>query len=295
MEAHITAPMLQAPDGDSEFKPVSTPYVALVASGGHTALYDVAAVGEYTVLGHTVDDAAGEAFDKVAKLLGLPYPGGVSIQNTGKGGDPDRWAFPRAMMRKDTLNFSFSGLKTAVRNHVEESTDCLLEENLADLCASVQEAIVDALVSKSLLALKKQKRTTMVLSGGVAANLRLREKNDRSMPSPGIECVRTPMPYCTDNAAMVAGLALQLLQRRGVWDSRVFDGRLREHPNRKSSFTSHWRKAVSKNFRPEPIRAKKSLRQHFLQDQTVLRAISKQCAENAPPEFILEIGPGTGI
>ena len=212
VEAHITAPMLQAPDGDSEFKPVSTPYVALVASGGHTALYDVAAVGEYTVLGHTVDDAAGEAFDKVAKLLGLPYPGGVSIQNTGKGGDPDRWAFPRAMMRKDTLNFSFSGLKTAVRNHVEENTDCLLEENLADLCASVQEAIVDALVSKSLLALKKQKRTTMVLSGGVAANLRLREKMTEACRRRGIECVRTPMPYCTDNAAMVAGLALQLLQ-----------------------------------------------------------------------------------
>ncbi len=220
VEAHITAPMLQAPEGQTDFTPVTPPYVALVASGGHTALYDVASVGEYTVLGHTVDDAAGEAFDKVAKLLKLPYPGGVSIQNTGQGGNPERWAFPRAMMRKDTLNFSFSGLKTAVRNHVEEFPDSTSLENLKDLCASVQEAIVDALVAKSLLALKRQGRKTMVLSGGVAANLRLREKMNAACEKRGIECIRTPMPYCTDNAAMVAGLALQLIK----------NGKERMHP-----------------------------------------------------------------
>ena len=103
VEAHITAPMLQPPASHPDFVPVSSPYVALVASGGHTALYDVADIGQYEILGHTVDDAAGEAFDKVAKLLGLPYPGGVSIQNTGGGGNPDRWSFPRAMMKKGNL------------------------------------------------------------------------------------------------------------------------------------------------------------------------------------------------
>ena len=213
VEAHITAPMLEPPPSHADFVPVEAPYVALVASGGHTALYDVASIGSYTILGHTVDDAAGEAFDKVAKLLGLPYPGGVSIQNTGKGGNPKRWEFPRAMMKKGNLNFSFSGLKTAVRNHVETEPESKDENNIGDLCASVQEAIVDALVIKTIAACREVERDVVVLAGGVAANVRLREKMHEACEAQGMRCVRTPMPYCTDNAAMIAGLGLQLLNR----------------------------------------------------------------------------------
>lgn len=212
VEAHITAPMLQGPESHPDHVPVEAPYVALVASGGHTALYDVAKVGSYTVLGHTVDDAAGEAFDKVAKLIGLAYPGGVSIQHMSQGGNPDRWKFPRAMMKPGVINFSFSGLKTAVRNHVEKSPESLLPENLPDLCASVQEAIVDALVAKTMRAILATQRDCVVLAGGVAANLRLREKMTDACQKEKITCVRTPMPYCTDNAAMIAGLGVKLLQ-----------------------------------------------------------------------------------
>ena len=213
VEAHITAPMLKAPQSHPDFVPVETPYMALVASGGHTALYDVEEIGTYRVIGHTVDDAAGEAFDKVAKLLGLPYPGGVAIQNTGEGGNASRWNFPRAMMKKGNFNFSFSGLKTSVRNHLEENGRPESPEDLTDLCASVQEAIVDALVAKTLKAAIETGRKTIVLAGGVAANKRLREKMTNVCIGKGFTCVRTPMPYCTDNAAMIAGLGVQLLNR----------------------------------------------------------------------------------
>jgi N6-L-threonylcarbamoyladenine synthase len=213
VEAHITAAMLQPPKPTDDFSPVKPPYIAIVASGGHTALYDVAEVGSYKVLGHTVDDAAGEAFDKVAKLVGLPYPGGVAIQNTGENGNPERWDFPRAMMKKGNLNFSFSGLKTAVRNHVESHPNSTSPEELPDLCASVQEAIVDALVKKTMWAVDQTGRKTVVLAGGVAANKRLREKATAACVSRGIQCIRTPMPYCTDNAAMIGGLGLLLYER----------------------------------------------------------------------------------
>jgi len=214
VEAHITAAMLTPPAGSEQTESVEPPYVAMVASGGHTALYRVDDVGSYHVLGHTVDDAAGEAFDKSAKMMGLPYPGGVAIQNTGENGNPDAISFPRAMMKPGNLDFSFSGLKTAVRNHLQsEGVDNVDDPRIPDIAASVQEAIVDVLVEKSIRAIRSTSYSTLVLAGGVAANKRLREKAAERCAKERYDLVRTPMPYCTDNAAMVAGLGALLLRK----------------------------------------------------------------------------------
>ena len=213
IEAHITAALLAPPDGTQGSEP-ELPYVALAVSGGHTTLYLVRSVGEYEVLGHTLDDAAGEAFDKVAKMVGLPYPGGVAIDRAAEHGDPRAVELPRALMGRESLDFSFSGLKTAVRNFLAGRTSASLTEGeLADLAASVQEAIVDVLVKKALRATRATGVKQLVLAGGVAANRRLRAAMTEACGPRGVALCLTPLELCTDNAAMVAGLGARLLAR----------------------------------------------------------------------------------
>lgn len=184
------------------------PSVGLVVSGGHTMLVDVEAYGSYTILGQTCDDAAGEAFDKVGKLLGLPYPGGPAIDRLAKGGDPKRFDFPRSMMEKRNLQFSFSGLKTSVRYMLPK----LEEPPLPDLCASFQEAVVDVLVSKTLKAARFRKRSTLAISGGVSCNSRLRERFREAAAKYRFELLIAEPALCTDNAAMIAWVAFLSLQ-----------------------------------------------------------------------------------
>ncbi|MEM8548700.1 MAG: tRNA (adenosine(37)-N6)-threonylcarbamoyltransferase complex transferase subunit TsaD, partial [Pseudomonadota bacterium] len=205
MEAHLLAPMLEA-------EPPALPFVALLVSGGHSMLVDVAGLGEYTLLGTTLDDAAGEAFDKTAKLLGLPYPGGPALAALAEEGDPRRFALPRPMLKRPGLDMSFSGLKTAVlmavrdlqgvaRDAAPQPGATLAAEDRADLAASFQAAIVETLVEKSRRALVAAKRETLVIAGGVGANKALRAAL-AALPN---ATVSYPRPaFCTDNGAMVA-------------------------------------------------------------------------------------------
>ncbi len=208
-EAHILAAHLEYPD-------LGYPYIALLASGGHTALYHVREFGSYRLLGQTRDDAAGEAFDKVAKLLGLPYPGGPVIDRLAQEGDPWAVHFPRG--KREGYDFSFSGLKTAVRNHVAlfRSKDTGLDRslNVKDVAASFQAAAVDTLVNKTLQAAKEHGVGAVVVAGGVAANSSLRKEMQQACEKTGITLFLPGMGLCVDNAAMVA-LAGYLHYRRG--------------------------------------------------------------------------------
>ncbi len=183
------------------------PFVCLTVSGGHTSLYNVLDFGKYEVLGHTLDDAAGEAFDKVAKILGLGYPGGPVIEKLASEGDPEKIPFPRAYMSKDSLDFSFSGVKTAVAlytkkwNSKEQETKNVSK---SDIAASFQESVVDVLVKKALLAQEKTCAQTICLSGGVACNGRLRDKLLKACQEKGIKVFWPRPEYCTDNGAMIA-------------------------------------------------------------------------------------------
>lgn len=199
MEAHLLAPMME--DQSPDF-----PFVALLVSGGHTLLVDVAAPGNYTLIGESLDDAAGEAFDKTAKLLGLPYPGGPALAALAEQSSIDKFNLPRPMLKKPGLDFSFSGLKTAVMLKVREleSADALDESAKADLANSFQCAVVETLVVKAIRALKHTGYKNLVVAGGVGANKKLRadlrvelEKRDCRVFYPRHE-------YCTDNGAMVA-------------------------------------------------------------------------------------------
>ncbi len=214
IEGHITAIRLRGREGAVE--PPEFPYVALAASGGHTSLYLVAALGDYRILGWTLDDAAGEAFDKLAKLLGLPYPGGVSVERLARQGDPSAVRLPKPMTRRDRIRFSFSGLKTAARNVVATWPTPYPEPLVADLCAAFQEAVVELLVRKTLAAAEAESCPRIVLSGGVAANGRLRAAFAEACAERGLTLFLTPVGYCTDNAAMIAGIGHHyLLQGRG--------------------------------------------------------------------------------
>lgn len=181
------------------------PFLGLVVSGGHTSLFDVRAFGDYRPIGATRDDAAGEAYDKVAKMLGLPYPGGQPIDRLAREGDRRAIAFPRAHIRGQgaECDFSFSGLKTAVRAWVEKNGR---PEGaaLADLCASFQEAVADPLTRKAILAAKRLGHRRIVLAGGVAANGRLRELMAERAGEAGVELFLPPVRLCTDNGAMIA-------------------------------------------------------------------------------------------
>ncbi len=208
-EGHILAAHL-------EFPGLGYPYVALLVSGGHTALYHVREFGSYRLLGQTRDDAAGEAFDKVAKLLDLPYPGGPVLDRLAQQGDPRAVAFPRGAL--EGYDLSFSGLKTAVRNHVMlfRSKDAGLDPKLpkADVAASFQAAVVEALVRKTLLAAEETGADRVVVAGGVAANSGLRREMEKACRERGIALFLPGMQYCVDNAAMIA-LAGYLRHQRG--------------------------------------------------------------------------------
>ena len=202
LEAHLYAAWLEQPD-------LAPPLAVLVASGGHTLLVVVHGHGSYEVVGETVDDAAGEAFDKVARFVGLGYPGGPPIDRLARDGDRAAVAFPRAMPGE--LDFSFSGLKTAVVRHVGAGPSVAL----ADLAASFQEAVVDQLVDKLVLAADRAGATALVLAGGVAANSRLRERTSEVARADGKQVFLPPLELCTDNAAMVAATAHYRLRSDG--------------------------------------------------------------------------------
>jgi N6-L-threonylcarbamoyladenine synthase len=211
IQAHVHAVFLKDAQGAGA-NPPRGPYIALAVSGGHTSLCRVEAPGEVVTLGQTLDDAAGEAFDKTAKLMGLPYPGGVHIDRIAAGRPTDVVALPRPMLGRG-LDFSFSGLKTATRYHLEACDGPLTESMRADIAASVQEAIVDVLVAKSVQACTMEGVDDLVIAGGVACNSRLRERITGACARAGLTAHLTPARYCTDNAAMIGGLASELLAR----------------------------------------------------------------------------------
>lgn len=198
LEGHLVAASLEDPAPE-------TPFVALLVSGGHTSLIEVKALGgPYRLLGQTRDDAAGEAFDKTAKLLGLPYPGGVCIDKLAKTGDARRFQFPQPMPGKTNLDFSFSGMKTAASREIQAFSGPLEGQDLADFCASFQEAIVDNLLKKAFRAVKSTQNTRLVIGGGVAANSRLRDKALYRGKRERIQVFLPSRANCTDNAAMIA-------------------------------------------------------------------------------------------
>ncbi|HWC71778.1 MAG TPA: tRNA (adenosine(37)-N6)-threonylcarbamoyltransferase complex transferase subunit TsaD [Actinomycetota bacterium] len=189
-----------------EHGPPSPPYVALIVSGGHTMLVHLPEMFHHVVLGQTLDDAAGEAFDKVARLIGLGFPGGPALDAMAREGDPNAIRFPRAMEDSGDYDFSMSGLKTAVLRHVKAERAAGRDLHLPDLAASFQEAIVDVQVSKTIGAAKAVGAPTVLLGGGVVANTRLRERLAAAGEREGIEVLYPSMALCTDNAAMIACL-----------------------------------------------------------------------------------------
>jgi tRNA threonylcarbamoyl adenosine modification protein TsaD/ribosomal-protein-alanine acetyltransferase len=200
LEGHLFANVLADPS-------LAPPLVALLVSGGHTSLVHVPVWGEYRTLGATLDDAAGEAFDKVAKALGLGYPGGPEISRLAATGDPTAIRFPRAMLRTDDFDFSLSGLKTAVVTHIEAERRAGRELDLPDLAASFQAAVIDVQVAKAVRAVETCGVATFLLGGGVGANPALREALREAMGSRGVRMSVPPLELCTDNAAMIAAAA----------------------------------------------------------------------------------------
>ncbi|NOY90820.1 MAG: tRNA (adenosine(37)-N6)-threonylcarbamoyltransferase complex transferase subunit TsaD [Deltaproteobacteria bacterium] len=201
LEAHLLAVHLRR---DADTSDLGYPYVGLLASGGHTALYRVDAPDRIVLLGQTRDDAAGEAYDKVAKLLGLGYPGGPAIDALAARGDPRAVELPRPMLGKKGLEFSFSGLKTAVARHVERRGAPADEQALADLCASFQRVMVDALAGRAVAACEQVGVEDLVLAGGVAANTGLRARAQELCAAACLRLHIPPIASCTDNAAMIA-------------------------------------------------------------------------------------------
>jgi tRNA N6-adenosine threonylcarbamoyltransferase len=197
LEGHIYANFL-------EHGPPEPPYVVLLVSGGHTMLVYMPEEHRYEVLGQTLDDAAGEAFDKVARFMGLGYPGGPELDLISRDGNPDAVKFPRAMARSGDFDFSLSGLKTAVIRHVKAEREAGKEIPIEDLAASFQEAVVDVQVQKTMAAAEEKGVKTVLLGGGVVANARLRERMSAEADATGIRVLYPSMELCTDNAAMIA-------------------------------------------------------------------------------------------
>lgn len=186
------------------------PYLLLLASGGHTQLLFVKGVGDYTELGGTIDDAAGEAFDKVAKLLDLGYPGGPAVETAAEKGDPKAYKFPRSLCQKPGCNFSFSGLKTAVLREVEKKNE-LTDQDKFDMAASFQQAVVDIIINRCSNALEMQQSPYLVVAGGVAANKGIREGLKNLAQKKDIKFVAPPLDLCTDNGAMIAWAGMEKL------------------------------------------------------------------------------------
>ncbi|MBP7354189.1 MAG: tRNA (adenosine(37)-N6)-threonylcarbamoyltransferase complex transferase subunit TsaD [Comamonas sp.] len=204
LEGHLLSPFLSE-------DPPEFPFIALLVSGGHTQLMRVDGVGDYAILGETIDDAAGEAFDKSAKLMGLPYPGGPELSRLAEGGDPEAFKLPRPLLHSGDLDFSFAGLKTAVLTQAKKLGDDL-EARKADLAASTQAAIVDVLVRKTLTALKDTGMRRVVVAGGVGANKLLRAQLNAACAKRQIRVHYPELHLCTDNGAMIAMAAAMRLQ-----------------------------------------------------------------------------------
>ncbi len=215
MEGHLLSPLLE--DRAPEF-----PFVSLLVSGGHTLLVDVKAVGEYELLGESIDDAVGEAFDKTAKLLGMDYPGGPYLAAKAEQGVPDRYEFPRPMTNRPGLDFSFSGLKTFAMNTWLNSEQS--EQDKADICLAFQTAVVDTLAIKCKRALKQTGHERLVVAGGVSANKALREKLDAM---PGVEVFYPRQQFCSDNGAMIAFAGAIRQQAMQLQDKPTFSVRPR--------------------------------------------------------------------
>src|SRR5450830_1339485 len=218
LEGHLLSPLLAA-------NPPQFPFVALLVSGGHTQLMRVDGVGRYTLLGETLDDAAGEAFDKGAKLLGLSYPGGPALAKLAALGRPGLYKLPRPMLHSGDLDFSFSGLKTAVLTLVKQSANdgqkILNEQTRADIACAVQEAIVDVLAHKAHAALAQTGLNQLVVAGGVGANQLLRSRLTEGIGKRGGKVFYPDLEFCTDNGAMIAFAgALRLAQQQGKKDYR---------------------------------------------------------------------------
>jgi N6-L-threonylcarbamoyladenine synthase len=197
LEGHVYANFI-------EHGPADPPYVCLVVSGGHTMLVHMAEEHRYRILGQTVDDAAGEAFDKIARFMGLGFPGGPALDTLARTGDPGAIAFPRPMIDTDDYGFSLSGLKTSVLRHVKAEREAGRDVDPADLAASFQEAIVDVQVSKTIAAAKETGVKAILLGGGVVANTRLRERMEKAGAEAGIAVLFPSLELCTDNGAMIA-------------------------------------------------------------------------------------------
>ena len=217
LEGHLLSPLLTTPAP-------RFPFVVLLVSGGHTQLMKAGAVGDYELLGETVDDAAGEAFDKTAKLLGLPYPGGPALARLADGGNPKQFKLPRPMIASGDLNFSFSGLKTAALTLANR--EGASAQTQADIAAAFQNAIVEVLVAKSAAAVLRTGLDQLVVAGGVGANRRLREALAAKAESAGFEVFYPPLDLCTDNGAMIAYAGAQRLVA-GVIGPRGFSVRPR--------------------------------------------------------------------
>ena len=196
LEGHLMSPIMEFPE-------IAVPYVSLLVSGGHSMIVDVKDRGEYEILGQSQDDAVGEAFDKVGKLLGLPYPGGPHIETLAVNGNPKAFDFPRPMMHSDNLDLSFSGLKTSVLYKVRDIED-LNDQVKADIAASFQRAVIDVLTKKIIKAIELTGRGDVIIAGGVAANKALRSAIKELENSMGIKVYYPDLKYCGDNAAMIA-------------------------------------------------------------------------------------------
>ena len=208
LEGHLLSPFLSA-------DPPEFPFIALLVSGGHTQLMRVDDVGQYELLGETIDDAAGEAFDKSAKLMGLGYPGGPALARLAEFGDPSTFDLPRPLLHSGNLDFSFAGLKTAVRIQLMKLGTNVCEQDKAHLAASTQAAITDVLVRKSLAALKETGLKRIVVAGGVGANTRLREQLNAECAKRHVRVHYPELSLCTDNGAMIA-LAAAMRVQRGI-------------------------------------------------------------------------------
>jgi len=205
IEAHLYAPML-------EFSKLEPPFLCLLVSGGHTMLVDVKGVKDFNILGTTRDDAAGESFDKTARLLKIGYPGGPVIDTLSDSGDPKAVKFPRSLLEPDSLDFSFSGMKTAVLNYVKKHPDPN-DQDKANIAASFQEAVVDVLKEKVRRAIVATGHKQVIIAGGVAANRRLRSELKSMADNMGIDLYYPPLEYCTDNAAMIAATGVMYYRK----------------------------------------------------------------------------------
>lgn len=215
IQGHISANYIAHP----ALKP---PFTALIVSGGHTSIAEVTSYGACKVVGNTRDDAAGEAYDKVARVLGLGYPGGPKIDKLAKEGDPDAVKFKRVYLEKDSLDFSFSGTKTAVLNYINSERQAGRAINAADVAASFQQAILEVIVNKAVFAAKQRGDDKLALAGGVAANSALRALLSQACAESGIKLYFPPPVLCTDNAAMIASAAYYLY-KSGVRDDLSLD------------------------------------------------------------------------